>query len=381
VAYPGSRDIDAAVSALAGRLPGALAPLARVAYNYRWSWLPDGPATFATVDPDRWARLGANPVRLLTDAPAAVLDWAAADPGLVARGARLSAAIDDDAGRAPRAGPVTAENPVAFLCAEFGVHASLPIYSGGLGVLAGDILKEASDLALPLVGVGLLYRTGYFHQRIDTTGLQHEYWVDTDPTLLPCVRVTDRGGEPLTVTVPVNDQDIAVQVWRVDVGRVPLYLLDTDLASNSVVARWITSRLYEGNRAIRLAQYAVLGVGGARALAAMGIRPTVYHLNEGHPALAAVELFTEAVADGAGWEDAWSEAADRVVFTTHTPVPAGNETYTADEMLRMLSRLLERTGNADRLLAAGRVDPNDPSQPSGMTVFALRASRAANAVM
>lgn len=379
MAYQGSRDIDAAVSALAGRLPGPLAPLARVAYNYRWSWLPDGPATFATVDPDRWARLGGNPVRLLTDAPAAVLDWAATDPDLVARGVRLAAAIDDDAGRTPRAGPVTPENPVAFLYAEFGVHASLPIYSGGLGVLAGDILKAASDLALPLVGVGLLYRTGYFHQRIDTTGLQHEYWVDTDPTLLPCVRVTDRDGQPLTATSQCTTRTSLCRCGGSTWGGYRS-TCSTPISPRTRSWRWITSRLYEGNRAIRLAQYAVLGVGGARALAAMGIRPTVYHLNEGHPALAALELLTEAIADGAGWKDAWAVTAQRVVFTTHTPVPAGNETYTADEMLRMLGRLLERTGDSDRILAAGRVDPNDLSQPSGMTVFALRASRAANAV-
>src|SRR6266545_4343001 len=147
---------------------------------------------------------------------------------------------------------ITAEHPVAYFCAEYGVHNSLPLYSGGLGVLAGDILKEASDLGLPLVAVGLLYRSGYFHQRIDTSGLQHEYWVESDPTLLPCVLVTDAGGEPLTVTVPVHDEDVVAQVWRVDVGRVPLYLLDTDRPENSLAGRWITSRLYEGNRAIRL---------------------------------------------------------------------------------------------------------------------------------
>ena len=151
------------------------------------------------------------------------------------------------------------------MCAEFGVHASLPVYSGGLGVLAGDLVKEASDLALPMIGVGLLYRTGYFHQRIDTSGWQHEYWIDSEPTLLPCVPVTDPlTGERVTIEVPVDNEDVVVQLWRVDVGRVSLFLLDTDRPENSVVGRWITSRLYEGSRSIRLAQYAVLGVGGAR---------------------------------------------------------------------------------------------------------------------
>ena len=170
------------------------------------------------------------------------------------------------------AGAASAEHPVAFCCAEFGVHGSLPIYSGGLGILAGDILKEASDLALPMVGVGLMYRTGYFHQRIDATGLQHEYWLDADPDRLPCVRVSGADGQPLTVSVPVDDEDLVAQVWRVDVGRVPLYLLDTDRPENSAVGRWVTSRLYESNRGIRLAQYAVLGVGGAARAAGHGHR-------------------------------------------------------------------------------------------------------------
>ena len=190
-------------------------------------------------------------------------------------------------------GRSTVEHPIAFCCAEFGVHGSLPIYSGGLGVLAGDILKEASDIGLPMVGVGLLYRTGYFHQRIDVTGFQHEYWIDTDPNSLPCVRVTGPDGLPVTVSVPIDDDDVTAQVWRVDVGRVPLYLLDTDLPQNTAVGRWVTSRLYESNRAIRLAQYAVLGVGGVRALRTLGVEPSVYHFNEGRPALGVFELLAD----------------------------------------------------------------------------------------
>ena len=271
---------------------------------------------------------------------------------------------------------------MAFCCAEFGVHGSLPIYSGGLGVLAGDILKEASDQALPMVGVGLLYRTGYFHQRIDVTGMQHEYWLDADPQRLPCVQVLDGAGQPLTVTVPVDDEDLAAQVWRVDIGRVPLYLLDTDLPQNSAVGRWVTSRLYESNRAIRLAQYAVLGIGGLRALRAMGIEPAVYHLNEGHPALGVFELLAQARASrpGIGDEDAWQQVREQVVFTTHTPVAAGNETYARDEVLAMLGRVADASGDRDAFLSLGRIDPVDPAQPSGMTALALRSSRMANAV-
>ncbi|MCU0965013.1 MAG: alpha-glucan family phosphorylase [Burkholderiaceae bacterium] len=380
--FAGDRDIDAAVAELAGTLPPALRPLARVAFNYRWCWAVDGAATFAAIDPGHWARCGANPRRLLTETPPSILRRAAADAGLVARVERLAQELQADRERPWLAGPASPQHPVAFCCAEFGVHGSLPIYSGGLGILAGDILKEASDLALPMVGVGLMYRTGYFHQRIDVTGLQHEYWLDADPDRLPCVQVSGADGQPLTVSVPVDSEDVVVQVWRVDIGRVPLYLLDTDRPENSQVGRWVTSRLYESNRAIRLAQYAVLGVGGVRALQAMGIAPAVYHLNEGHPALGVYELLAQAHARQPGLNDdeVWQRVREQVVFTTHTPVAAGNETYTRDEVLGMLGRLADASGDREAFLARGRMDPAQPGQPTGMTALALRSSRQANAV-
>jgi starch phosphorylase len=383
--YPGQTDLDAAIADLAERLPGPLRPLARVAYDYRWSWAVDGAALFQAIDPARWPRCGANPLRLLTEARLDTLRQAAADPALVARVDRLAQELAAERAKPWREGAASPVRPVAFCCAEFGIHGSLPIYSGGLGILAGDILKEASDLGLPMVGVGLLYRTGYFHQRIDASGLQHEYWLDNDPERLPCVRVNGPDGHPLTVSVPVDDEDVVVQVWRVDVGRVPLYLLDTDRPENGPVGRWITSRLYESNRSIRLAQYAVLGVGGQRMLRALGIEPALVHLNEGHPALGVFELHAQArVADPAlGDEAAWQRVRERVVFTTHTPVAAGNETYSRDEALAMLGRLADACalqGGREAFLALGRVDPADAGQPAGMTVLALRSSRQANAV-
>ncbi|MBK6277698.1 MAG: DUF3417 domain-containing protein [Gammaproteobacteria bacterium] len=241
--FPGERDIDRAVAELQEGLPERLRPLARVAYDYRWCWAADGPAVFAAIDPERWVRTGGNPRRLLTETHRATLGRAAGDARFVDRVARLADELAADRARPWLGGVASPDRPIAFCCAEFGVHASLPIYSGGLGILAGDILKEASDLALPMVGVGLLYRTGYFHQRIDVSGLQHEYWLDADPDRLPCVRVSDVAGRPLTVEVPINDETVTAQVWRVDVGRVPLYLLDTDLSANSAVGRWVTSRL------------------------------------------------------------------------------------------------------------------------------------------
>ena len=381
--YAGDRDIDVAVAELAAALPTPLQPLARVAFDYRWSWAADGPDTFAAIDPGLWARCGANPRRLLNEALPSTLRRAAADAALVQRIERLALQVQAEQARPSMAGAASPEHPVAFCCAEFGVHGSLPIYSGGLGILAGDILKEASDLALPMVGIGLLYRTGYFHQRIDVTGFQHEYWLDTDPERLPCVKVTGADGQPTTVRVPVDDEDLVVQVWRVNVGRVPLYLLDTDRPENSQVGRWVSSRLYESNRSIRLAQYAVLGIGGVRALRAMGIEPGLYHLNEGHPALGVFELFARARAQlhpGEGADATWQRVREQVVFTTHTPVPAGNETYTRDEVLGMLGRVADDFGDREQFLALGRMDPADTGQPSGMTALAMRASRHVNGV-
>ena len=178
--------------------------------------------------------------------------------------------------------------PVAYMCAEYGVHASLPIYSGGLGVLAGDTLKEASDRRLPVVAIGLLYRRGYHRQRLDTSGRQLEYWVTNDPKSLPMARISVDGA-PLKLSVDVFGRRTWFQVWRVDVGRVPLLLIDSEVPENDHVQRWYTARLYEGERPLRLAQYALLGIGGVRVLRALGIEPGVFHLNEGHPALAALE--------------------------------------------------------------------------------------------
>ncbi len=378
--YPGDKDVARAAAGLAARVPAPLAALAHLAYNYSWSWLDDGASVFAAVDPDRWGFVGHNPVRLLTGASPQRLAAAAENTDLHERIDHVAALVDRDLNRPFLGGSFSPERPVAFFSAEFGVHRSLPVYSGGLGVLAGDIVKEASDLAVPLVGIGLLYRTGYFHQRLDTSGRQHEYWIEVDPATLPCVLLRDDAGEPITVTLPISNEDVAIRVWRVNVGRVPLYLLDTDIPGNSVVARWITSRLYEGNRAIRLAQYAVLGAGAVRILDALGIEPGLFHLNEGHPALAAVELAATSRHAGVSREDAWASVRQRIVFTTHTPVAAGNETYSGEELHSVLGRLAAESGSAEDVFAAGRVRPDDVNEPSGMTVLALRASRSANAV-
>jgi starch phosphorylase len=378
-AFAGDADLLRAAETLAAQLPEPLRDLAPVAYNYQWSWLPEGEPVFSAIDAVRFDRLDGNPVRLLRETPEPILARAAADPAFCGRVQSLVAAVSG-ALHAPSRARESTRGPIAFMCAEFGVHRSLPLYSGGLGVLAGDILKEASDLALPMVGVGLMYRRGYFHQRLDLAGAQHEYWVEVDADLLPAVLVTGDDGLPVTVQVRIRDEPVTARIWRVNVGRVPLFLLDTDLAVNSPVARWITSRLYEGNRAIRLAQYTLLGVGGIRALRALSIDPTLVHLNEGHPALAALELARDN-GDRRALDASLAAARDRLVFTTHTPVPAGNETYSETELIDAVGTLLRELGVEPReFLGLGRVDPTDARAESGMTPLAIRASRSTNAV-
>jgi glycogen phosphorylase len=383
--YDGHEDVGRAAAELAERLPDALAPLARLAFNYRWSWLPGGSELFNAVDAERFAVCGQNPVRLLQESSARVLRRAAEDEVLTARAGELEAQVAADLERPPveSGGPVTAERPVGYLSAEYGVHVSLPVYSGGLGALAGDFLKEASDRAAPLVAVGLMYRKGYFRQRIDASGWQHEYWIETDPQRLPAALVTAADGEPMTVSVPIGEGDVTARIWRVDVGRVPLFLLDTDCPENEPLERWITGRLYDGDPQTRLAQYALLGVGGIRALRAMGYEPAVIHLNEGHAALAPLELAHEQAADGSeqSLDDALQRARLRTVFTTHTPVPAGNDTYSADEIESAIGRLSAELGcPIDQLTALGHDHGAEASAPFGVTQAALRMSRAANAV-
>jgi starch phosphorylase len=379
----GTSDLARAVESLARRLPEPLNPLAQIAYNYRWSWTPGGRELFQQFGAHRFALSGENPVRFLRDLSERSLLEAATDDGYLARIDAVAQVLDADLAHPART--ELGDGPVAFFCAEFGVHRSLPVYSGGLGVLAGDLLKEASDQALPLVGVGLLYRRGYLHQRVDRTGWQQEYWIEADPEMLPAVRVTNCDGLPLTVKVPVWDGLLAAHVWRTDVGRVPLYLLDAEIAENTPLQRWVGARLYEGNPAIRLAQYALLGVGGVRALDAMGISPALFHLNEGHAALAALAVASKMAGfsnrHAGDLEMAIGRGRERFVFTTHTPVQAGNETYNREEILAVLGSLADELRfDRESLVGLGRVHPADAGEPSGLTPLAIRAARSTNAV-
>jgi glycogen phosphorylase len=270
---------------------------------------------------------------------------------------------------------------VAYFCAEFGLATELPIYSGGLGVLAGDHLKSAADLGVPLVGVGLLYRQGYFTQHVTSEGEQDEHYAEHEPAQLPVVLQRDAAGEPIVVSFPMLDHEAYAQVWRYDVGSVPLYLLDTDIAQNRPEHRRITDRLYGGDNEQRLRQEIALGIGGMRALVALGITPTVIHLNEGHAAFAAVERARMAMEGSAHFNRVAREMTAGVVFTTHTPVPAGHDMFPVSLMERYLGGYVWQMREPwRRFLALGRHDPTDDDEPFNMTLLALRLSSRRNGV-
>jgi starch phosphorylase len=377
--FAGEDDLQRAAAALAWRLPEPLAPLARLAYNYRWAWLPGGSELFRSIDQRRWRLVAGNPVRLLQEASTDALARAADDAELIGRAARLEEQVAQDLERPP-SDAVDPDHPVAFFCAEYAVHQSLPIYSGGLGALAGDIVKEASDRALPFVGLGLMYRRGYFRQRIDHSGWQQEYWVLTDPERLPAALVSGDDGEPLKIAIDCAEVQVCAHVWRVQVGRVPLFLLDTELPENDGPSRWITSRLYDGDPDTRLAQYALLGLGGGAALDALGIDPSVLHLNEGHAAFATLAR-AKSVMDGRSFHDALDAVRAQTIFTTHTPVPAGNDTYDPGHVKSVLGAFLGGVSyDGEELIRRGRTHPDDGGEPFGVSQFAIRGSRSANGV-
>jgi glycogen phosphorylase len=354
-----------------------------LAYNLRWDWQPGARDFFAELDPTLWRQVHHNPVALLRRLDRGRLENR---PELQARAAALwddlSAYLAaDDTWFGPSDQP--ADRPmVAYLSAEYGLTECLRIYSGGLGVLAGDHLKSASDLGIPLVALGLLYREGYFNQTLGPAGRQRESYPAADFDDLPIRAVTGNGGELLRVAVRLSGRDVMARVWRADVGRIPLFLLDTDLAENTEEDRALTSRLYGGAQEMRISQEILLGIGGYRALRAMGIEPRSFHMNEGHSAFLALEMVREGMdRDGLGLDEAMARIRSRLVFTTHTPVPAGHDRFPAALMMEYFEEMAEAMGlDMKRLMAIGRVDPTDPHEPFTMTVLALRLAEQANGV-
>jgi starch phosphorylase len=357
-----------------------------LARNLWWSWDHDAASLFRDIDPVRWAQLNQNPVSLLAELPLAKLESRLAELVLHSRinyaYRRLQEYLRADRTWGTRHAGVLRPGPVAYFSAEFGIHESLPVYSGGLGVLAGDHIKSASDLAIPLVGVGLFYGQGYFHQRLDRNGWQQEEYLATDVTQLPLEVAIGKSGRPVVVQIETRHGSIHAKVWRVAVGRCDLFLLDSDVEANAPEDRGLTSRLYGGDARARIRQELLLGVGGVRALRAMGISPGVLHLNEGHSGFAVLEALRMRMQDeGIAFDSAVPRVSREVVFTTHTPVPAGHDRFDADLIEEHLGPLRDGLGlSQDSLMGLGREKPSDQQELFCMTVLGLRLSRRANAV-
>ncbi|WOD38934.1 alpha-glucan family phosphorylase [Nodosilinea sp. E11] len=381
---------------LKAKLPTPLTALADLAYNYWWIWTEERVSLFSVLDPVRWQACNYNPVALLEAVSDERLWQVAEDPHYLNRLRQLthefetycrdgSKGVALDPGKpwaSPGASQLSLDRPVAYFCIEFGLHESLPVYAGGLGVLAGDSLKSASDLGVPMVGVGLLYRQGYFHQHLNRSGWQEEHYTHCEVNHLPMELVRDEFGQPVTVKLDIRQRTVRVQVWRVQVGRSQLYLLDTDRSDNDSLDRRITSHLYGGNAETRLAQALVLGIGGVRMLHALDIEPMVYHLNASHGAFALLEVTHREMRHSDGDFDA---IADRVrqhsVFTTHSPVSAASNVFSADLIESFLGGYWPQLGlSREDFLALGNRRPDDPWDLFSMTVLALRLSGKANGV-
>jgi starch phosphorylase len=357
-----------------------------IARNLWWSWDQDSTSLFRDLDPVRWRELNHNPISLLSEIPLSKLERRAGD--LVLHGRinyayrRLQEYLQADRTWGATHAGVLRPRPVAYFSAEFGLHESLPIYSGGLGVLAGDHVKSASDLDIPLVGVGLFYGQGYFRQWLDGTGWQHEEYLPTDVSQLPMAPAIGKTGQPVTIRIETRGASIAARVWRVKVGRIDLLLLDTNVDGNTPEDRELTSRLYGGDGRERVRQELLLGVGGFRALKAMGITPGVLHLNEGHSGFAVLEAIRcRMEEEGVGFYQAMPHVSREVVFTTHTPVPAGHDRFNAGLMEEHFGPLREALGlSHEAFMALGREQPGNSNEEFCMTVLGLRLSRRANAV-
>lgn len=354
-------------------VPEPLRGLVDLAYNLWWTWHAEARALFERVDPDIWSRYR-NPVRLLLLVRRSRLAELARDEGYVAELRRVLQRLELEVAARRQDGP-----PVAYVSAEYALTEALPIYSGGLGVLSGDHLKEASDMGLPLVAVGLFYRRGYFNQLVESDGQQQHDYPELDAMRLPLLRVAGADGRTLRLAVELDGRRVAVRVWCAFVGHVPLLLLDTFTSHNPPEDRYITSQLYVRGRDMRLEQELVLGRGAVALLDTLGIRPACWHMNEGHSAFLALENARRTGAPDL--ESALEAVRPRHVFTTHTPVPAGNEVF-AEDRVRPYLVATARDLNADieQVLALGRAPSNGFPPGFNLTALALRLSRASNGV-
>ncbi|MEM9002497.1 MAG: alpha-glucan family phosphorylase [Cyanobacteria bacterium P01_F01_bin.86] len=375
------------VTQLKAKLPSPLRRLAELAYNYWWSWTPERISLFSTIDPTIWQECHHNPAALLEAVTYERLSQIAEDPQYLKRlqilAHQFDLYINNQETWASRVAPhLSIEEPVAYFCLEYGLHESLPVYCGGLGILAGDYLKSASDLGVPTVGVGLLYKQGYVRQHLNRSGWQEDFYCDNDFERMPLELVRDEYGQPVTVKVMVRQRTVRVQVWKARVGRVDLYLLDADRPDNDPIDRRLTGHLYGGNRETRMAQEILLGVGGVRMLHALEIEPAIYHLNEGYAAFASLEVARQEMEfSGKSFYEVERWVRDRTVFTTHTPVSDGNDVFSADMMDSFFGNYWPQLGlTREEFLNLGARRFGDPWEPFSLTVLALRMARQANGV-
>jgi glycogen phosphorylase len=357
-----------------------------LARNYWWSWHPDVVQIFSDLNPTRWDAVDRNPVMLLSEYTPEQLEHRGREAVLHSRVnyayRRWQEYMNSGDTWADTHAGVLGHKPVAYFSAEFGIHESLPNYSGGLGVLAGDHLKSASDLGTPLVAIGLFYHEGYFSQLIDENGWQQEVYSHVQNSQLPIKIARLPSGEPVVVQVETRHGPIYAQAWQVDVGRVKLYLLDVNIEQNSAEDRKLTARLYGGDQRTRIRQEIVLGIGGARVLTALGYDPHAIHMNEGHSAFAPLEFIRMRMADDhLSFDDALRETASMCCFTTHTPVAAGHDRFDWGLIDEHLGPMGDALGiGTQGLMGLGRVDPQNHHEPFCMTVLAFKCSRRANGV-
>lgn len=363
-------------------LPEALRGLDELASNLYWTWRPDAQDLFQRIDPALW-KAGAGPIRVLRETSR--LEAFASEARNVSDAQEVIASFQrymrEVGPEWPPASRISPDRPIAYFCAEYAFHASMNQYAGGLGILAGDHVKEASDLRLPFISIGLFYRRGFFHQLIDWEGRQEHIYDACDPENLSLRRVLKPGTQkPLRLSVPMPEREVHAAVWLATVGRAPLLLLDTDIPENAPEDRFITSQLYTNGREMRFCQEMMLGIGGVRVLRALGITPSAWHLNEGHSAMLLLERLRESRENGLSTVDARTTVREDSIITIHTPVPEGNERFGARMAGAMVSPLLAGSGiDPTDILEAGLGADADP-HVFDMTAFAIRYTHAANGV-
>jgi starch phosphorylase len=342
-------------------IPQRIGRLFELAYNLWWAWHPQGLHIFQALDASLWEEVYHNPIRFFREVRQATLEGAARDPQFLRQYHNVMADFDTYMAGADtwfkRTYPSVSDGPIAYFSAEFGLHEALPIYSGGLGILSGDHCKEASDLGLPFVGVGFLYPQGYFRQQITAEGTQEAIYEKLNFAEVPALPAFDRDGHEVVVEVQLPGRMVYAKVWKIQVGRVPLYLMDTDIHPNAPADRNLSARLYGGDREMRLSQEMVLGVGGVRVLRGLNIQPSAWHVNEGHPAFLLLERAREMVQSGKSFDEAVETIRGTSVFTTHTPVAAGHDVFTFDLMDRFFAGYWEELGlSRDEFLNVARQD-------------------------